>query len=114
MFEKFGEFDSFEEINELAENLFNEGDTESLKAMASENGIPGDFVEMQRRRLMEKNKLVPGRKYLHRRKIVIAGRAMEAERWIRCLKVTKSGAVFRHEYEVIELTDQEIREQIVS
>ena len=46
MFEKFGEFDSYEEINELAENLFNEGDTESLKAMASENGIPGDFVEM--------------------------------------------------------------------
>ena len=46
MFEKFGEFDSFKEINELAENLFNEGDTESLKAIASENGIPGDFVEM--------------------------------------------------------------------
>ena len=46
MFEKFGEFDSYEEINELAENLFNEGDIESLKAMASENGIPSDFVEM--------------------------------------------------------------------
>lgn len=46
MFEKFEEFDSYEEINELAENLFNEGDTESLKAMASENGIPDDFVEM--------------------------------------------------------------------
>ena len=46
MFEKFGEFDSFEEINELAENLFNEGDIESLKAMARENGIQNDFVEM--------------------------------------------------------------------
>ena len=34
MFEKFGEFNSFGEINELAENLFNEGDIESLKAMA--------------------------------------------------------------------------------
>ena len=31
MFEKFGEFDSYGEINELAENLLNEGDTESLK-----------------------------------------------------------------------------------
>ena len=40
MFEKFGEFDSFSEINELAENLFNEGDTTSLKEMAAENGIP--------------------------------------------------------------------------
>ena len=29
MFEKFGELNSFGEINELAENLFNEGDTES-------------------------------------------------------------------------------------
>lgn len=39
MFEKFGELNSFGEINELAENLFNEGDTESLRAMAKENGI---------------------------------------------------------------------------
>lgn len=46
MFEKFGEFTSFQEINELAENLFNEGDTESLRAMAKENGIQKDFVEM--------------------------------------------------------------------
>lgn len=46
LFEKFGELNSFEEINELAENLFNEGDTESLKAVAKENGIQNEFVEM--------------------------------------------------------------------
>lgn len=46
MFEKFGEFDSYGEINELAENLLNEGDTESLKVMAKENGIQSDFVDM--------------------------------------------------------------------
>lgn len=46
MFEKFGELNSFEEINELAENLFNEGDTDSLKTMAKENGIPEDYIEM--------------------------------------------------------------------
>ena len=46
MFDKFGEMDSYQEINELAENLFNEGDTESLRAMARENGIQNDFVEM--------------------------------------------------------------------
>ena len=46
MFEKFGEMGSYEEINELAENLYNEGDTDSLRAMAAENGIPQDFVEM--------------------------------------------------------------------
>ena len=39
MFDKFGEFDSFSEINELAENLLNEGDIESLKVVAKENGI---------------------------------------------------------------------------
>lgn len=46
MFDKFGEMDSYKEINELAENLFNEGDRASLKAMAKENGIPDDFVSM--------------------------------------------------------------------
>lgn len=46
MFDKFGEMDSYKEINELAENLFNEGDTDSLREMARENGIPEEFVEM--------------------------------------------------------------------
>lgn len=46
MFDKFGEMGSYKEINELAENLFNEGDTDSLRAMAEENGIPEDYVEM--------------------------------------------------------------------
>lgn len=46
MFDKFGEMNSYEEINELAENLFNEGDFESLKEMAKENGIPEDYAEM--------------------------------------------------------------------
>lgn len=46
MFEKFGEMSSYKEINELAENLFNEGDTESLRVMAKENGIQNDFVHM--------------------------------------------------------------------
>lgn len=46
MFEKFGEFDSCEEINESAEGLFNEGDVESLKTLAKENGIPEEIVKM--------------------------------------------------------------------
>lgn len=63
---------------------------------------------------MDKSNLIPGRKYLHHRKIIIDGRQMEAERWIQCLEITGTGAVFRHEFEVMELTDKEIREQIVS
>ena len=46
MFEKFGEFDSHKEINELAENLFNEGDFKSIKDVAKENGIDAEIVEM--------------------------------------------------------------------
>lgn len=46
MFDKFGEFNSCEEINELAENLLNEGDIESLREVAKENGIVTDIVEM--------------------------------------------------------------------
>ncbi len=46
MWERFGEMGNYKDINELAENLFNEGDIDSLKAMAAENGIPKEFVEM--------------------------------------------------------------------
>lgn len=46
MYDKFGEMSSYKEINELAENLANEGDIESLCEMAKENGIPEDFVDL--------------------------------------------------------------------
>ena len=46
MFEKFGEFDSCEEINELAINLSNEGDMDNIYALAQENGIPWEIAEM--------------------------------------------------------------------
>lgn len=45
MFEKFGEFDSAEELNMAAEGLKTEGDIESLKALAAENGIDEMNVE---------------------------------------------------------------------
>lgn len=61
---------------------------------------------------MDKRNLNPGRKYLHHRKVIIDGRIMEAERWILCLEVTGAGALFRHEYEIFELTDQEIKEEL--
>lgn len=46
MFDIFGEFNSCEEINESAEGIFNEGDVESLKTLAKENGIPEEIVKM--------------------------------------------------------------------
>lgn len=62
---------------------------------------------------MDKSNLISGRKYLHHRKIVVDERELEAERWIQCLEITSTGATFRHEYEVFELTDQEIKEGLI-
>ena len=45
MWERFGEFDSAAEINELAVNLRKEGDADSLKALARENGIDPDLAD---------------------------------------------------------------------
>ena len=39
MFDRFGEFDSVEELNQTAAGLLAEGDMESLRVLAEENGI---------------------------------------------------------------------------
>ena len=49
MFEQFGEFNSSEEINKAADELFNKEDMEGIRKLAAENGIDPedaeDFVE---------------------------------------------------------------------
>lgn len=45
MFEKFGEFDSVAELNMAAAGFKGEGDLESLKALAVENGIDVEDAE---------------------------------------------------------------------
>ena len=55
MFDKFGEFDSAEELNKAAEGLRNEGDRESLIELAKENGLSrqqlAEIMEQNRREL---------------------------------------------------------------
>ena len=46
LYEKSGEFDSADRLNELAGNLLKEGDKASIKALAKENGIPEEFAKM--------------------------------------------------------------------
>lgn len=46
MFEKFGEFDSAEELNLAAGGLLAEGDYENLYVLAEENGIEREFARM--------------------------------------------------------------------
>lgn len=45
LFEKFGEFDSVQELNEAADGLLTEGDIDSLRELAKENGI--DEADLQ-------------------------------------------------------------------
>ena len=46
MFDKFGEFDTYEELNKAAEGQKTQGDIEALKELAVENGIdPGDVED---------------------------------------------------------------------
>lgn len=45
MFDRFGEFDSAQEINEAAAEKLKEGDTEAVIAIAEENGIDKEDAE---------------------------------------------------------------------
>lgn len=40
---------------------------------------------------MDKKKLIPGKKYLRKRKTTYAGKEVEAESWIKCIQVTPAG-----------------------
>lgn len=45
MYEKFGEFDSWEEINKAAQAQLEEGDLDAIKEIAKENGLDPEDVE---------------------------------------------------------------------
>lgn len=63
---------------------------------------------------MDKKKLKPGKKYQQKRKTVIDGIPREAERWLKCERITDTGAIFSRDFEPeIELTDKEIRKEII-
>lgn len=63
---------------------------------------------------MDKKKLIAGNKYQQKRKTVIDGIEREAERWLKCERITDSGAIFSRDFEPeIELTDREIREGLI-
>lgn len=63
---------------------------------------------------MDKNKLILGKKYQQKRKAVIDGIPREAERWLKCERITDTGVIFSRDFEPeIELTDKGIREEIM-
>lgn len=62
---------------------------------------------------MNKANLQVGKKYLHIRKTVIDGVEREAERWIKCIDITKDGAYFTRMMEVMEfLNNSTIEEEL--
>ena len=62
---------------------------------------------------MTKSDLIPGRKYLHRRRTEIGGITRTAERWLRCERITDSGAVFSRDFEPeTVLSDEQIEKEL--
>lgn len=62
---------------------------------------------------MKKANLILGKKYLHRRRTVIAGIPRQAERWLRCERISPTGAIFSREFEPrIRLTDAQIEREV--
>lgn len=63
---------------------------------------------------MKKADLILRRKYLHRRRTVIAGITRTAERWLRCERITETGAMFSRDFEAeTVLTEKEIEEELM-
>lgn len=62
---------------------------------------------------MDKKKLIAGHKYLRRRKTIYGGREMEAESWVKCLQITKEGAVFLSGGNLEDMTEDEIKREII-
>lgn len=63
---------------------------------------------------MKKADLILGRKYLHRRRTIISGIPRTAERWMKCERITDTGAVFSRGFEPeIPLTNKEIEEELM-
>ena len=62
---------------------------------------------------MDKKNLIVGKKYQRKRKSVIDGIQREAECWVKCERITDTGAIFSRDFEAeMELTDKEIKEEL--
>ena len=63
---------------------------------------------------MKKADLQSGRKYLHRHRTEIGGVSRTAERWLRCERITDTGAVFSRDFEPeIKLNDDQIEKELM-
>ena len=83
-----------------------------IKKLKAVIGIVAYYLKIGKR--MNKDKLIPGKKDQQKRKTVIDGIPREAERWIKCERITDTGAIVSRDFvPEIVLTDREIREEIM-
>lgn len=68
---------------------------------------------MEQKNGINKERLIPGHKYLRRRAATYGGRVVEAESWLECVQVTPAGAVFWGENGLERLTSEQIRKEII-
>lgn len=62
---------------------------------------------------MTKSDLQTGKSYLHIRQTIIDGIPRTAERWMKCERITDTGAVFSRDFELeIVLTDEQIEKEL--
>lgn len=62
---------------------------------------------------MIKTDLIPGKKYLRKRQTMIDGVPREAESWIKCERITPTGAIFSRDFEAeTVLTDEQIEKEL--
>lgn len=77
MFDRFGNFDSADEINGKAEELANAGDEEGLKELAKENGIPeeavGLYLQGEIPQLVDVQEAAVGKLEMERQELAIEG-----------------------------------------
>lgn len=102
MFGKFGEFNSAEEINRKAEELFNMQDLDGIRALAAENGIPHEYAqaycEGDLPELCDRLTAAVGKLEVEEQEIVMVG---VMEDWLnyiqaQCMESEEMAAAVRH------------------
>ena len=87
MFEKYGEFDSYEEINEKAEELLSAGEEDAVRELAKENGLDledaEDYITAAENRLCTAMMAAIGKLNLEEKDLEIGGVLKD---WTDCIR----------------------------
>lgn len=95
MFDRFGEFDSEEEINRAAEKLKEAGDTEKLLALAEENGIDKEdaqaYIDGEEKALCSRVMAAMGKMAVEEKDLEIKGILSDWTGYIKEMCISETG-----------------------